>query len=486
MKKQSISKNVLLNIAYTITNIVFPLITYPYVSRILMTEGLGRVTLFASVSSYAEMVAALGLAAYGIRAVANVRKDQEKLSKLVYELLIINYIGTFIVELIYILLSIKVQVLRRDIVLCVINGIEILLVPMGINWLYSGLERYSYITSRNLLVRFVSLLLILIFVRDETDYLAYAAILSCSSVCSSIINFIYAVKLNIIRKWSCISLKRHMKPMLILFASALAVSVYVTLDTIMLGFLCNDREVGLYNMAVRIKTILLQVINAVSTVLLPRMSFYVSHNMEKEYGRVLNRAFSLVFIITIPAAVFFISESEKCVVILGGNSFADSSLCMKILMPILIISGVSNVFGNQILIPKGKENWFMRAVLCGATADILFNLAYMPLYGCKGAAAATLLAEIVQMGLQFYYSRKVVRICMDWETVIKSAAGSVTGLIVIFHTGKMINGSIFMDVLYNAVIFGFIYFGVLTILKEKNTIELEKNIFEKMVKKWDK
>lgn len=478
-EERSIKVNAVLNIIYTLTNIAFPLITYPYVSRILSPDGLGRVNFFSSISSYAEMIAALGLSTYGIRAVAKVRNDKGELSQVISELLCINYICTGVIIIIYVCLCINMRTLNRDIALCIINGIEIIIAPLGIGWLYFGLEQYSYITKRNIFFRCISLMLIFILVKEKTDYVIYGAIIVFSSVGSCFINFFYAIRLKILRTQERLDLIYHIKPLLVLFASALAVSVYINLDTVMLGFICDDREVGLYSMAVKIKTILLQLVNAVSTVLLPRMSYYFSQNKMSEYNKILKKSFDMIFIITIPLSIFFIIESYRCVIILGGNDFGDASVCMKILMVVLIFSGFSNILGNQILIPRGNEDCFMKAVVCGAFADIFLNIFFMPRYGCVGAAIATLCAEIIQMSVQWYYSCKYVPVRLNLLSCIKICISVfVSGLLITYFNLEITHNSI-LQFTINGILFGMTYIILLIITKEHNTFEIGKEIYER-------
>ena len=192
MKIHSVRYNALFNVIYTLSNIIFPLITFPYVSRILMASGNGKVNFFTSIATYGTTIAGLGLSTYGIRAVAKVRDDAKKLSRLTVELLIINFIGSVIVLLVLGLSLFFVQQFQQELALFCITCITILLSVVGMNWFFSGMEQYDYITRRSILFKFISLILVFAFVKSRSDYVIYALITMFSTVGAYVFNFIYA------------------------------------------------------------------------------------------------------------------------------------------------------------------------------------------------------------------------------------------------------------------------------------------------------
>ena len=298
MKTQSIKKNALLNIIYTITNIIFPLITFPYVSRILLADGMGKISFFTAISSYAILVASLGITTYGIRETANARKDRDCLSKVTLELLIINVVMSVIVIASLILLVPFIEKFRTDKILVFINCGLILCTAFGMEWLYSGLEQYAYITKRSILFKCISVVAVFVFVRSKADYNIYALVTMLASSVAYVVNFIYSRKFVSFKTVRNIELRKHIKPMLILFASIMAVNIYTSLDTVMLGFISGDKEVGLYTVAVKIKWLLLSMVNAISAVLLPRLSFYISENKKKAFNQLLKKSISVILMIS--------------------------------------------------------------------------------------------------------------------------------------------------------------------------------------------
>lgn len=473
---KSIGYNAALNVLYTITNMVFPLITYPYVARVISAAGMGKVSFFTSVSNYAVMFASLGISTYGIRAVAKVRDDKNKLSDIASELLVINTIITCFVLTVLLCSVPFVSKFSAEPVLLIINILIIFATPFGLNWLYSGLEQYSYITKRTILFKALSLILVFVFVRGEGDYPIYAGLTAFSTIGSYICNWFYARRFVDFHLSKNLQFKQHFKPTILLFASILAVSVYTNLDTIMLGVISDDRQVGLYTVASKIKWLLLSAINAVSAVLLPRLSNYIGNNEIEKYYQTLRKSVSFVFIITIPLTIFFMCEAYDSIYFLGGQDYTEAVQCMFFLMPILIISGFSNVTGNQVLIPQGGDLQFMNAVCVGAVMDILLNILLMPRYKCMGAAAATLFAEMTQMSIQFYYSRKDLMKNIDFKTLSKAAvAGSMAGCVIIIVRKRLLFNAI-INLIITCLIFGLIYVFCLIIFREPYTKEILKRL----------
>lgn len=466
-KVSSLRKNAFLNIVYKLSSILFPLITYPYVSRILLADNLGRVSFFTSLTNYMLMIGSLGISTYGIRIVAKTRNNKRELSVVVKELLIINLVVTFIASLFLISSIIFVEKFQKNLLLMFISICQILIAPLGMEWLYGGLEQYEYIAKRSITMKIISLIFIFLFVHEKEDYIIYAAILMLGYIGNYICNFVYSKKFidySIKQKWK---LKRHLKAVLILFASILAINIYTNVDTLMLGFIKGDRAVGLYDVACKGKLVLLSLINAISTVLFPRLSYYLAEKDIVSYNKVLKKSISVIMGIAIPLSIFFVIEAKDVVIFLGGNAYEDATLCMQILMPILIISGFSNITGNQILLPHGKDISYMRAVMTGAIVDIILNLFFMPRYSLYGAAFATLMAEIVQMLLQLWQARVYLKDNVDFVELLKIIFACIISTIVIYNLKCTTKFSLIIGLGIYFIIYMIIYLFMLIVFKCK-------------------
>lgn len=458
---------------------MFPIIVYPYVSRILLADNMGKVSFFTALTNYAMMIGSLGVSTYGVRATARVRDSKKELSITVKELMRLNFIVTLIVILVLLGTVPFVTRFRQNWPLLVVSCIQIMIAPFSMEWLYNGLEQYDYITRRAITIKVISLVLIFAFVHKRNDYIVYAAITAFGYVGNYIWNFIHSRKFidySVRAKWN---VKRHLKPTLLLFASILAINIYTNVDTIMLGFINGDRAVGLYDIAVKAKTVLLQLINAISMVLFPRLSYYLANNDNESYNKVLKKSITIIMCIAIPMSLFFIIFAQDVVLVLGGNDYVDATLGMQILMPILIISGFSNITGNQMLLPHGKDSSYMKAVIGGAIVDVILNSFFMPKYSLYGAASATLIAEIVQMSIQSHEAKEYIKGNLNISELIKIGIAAVSTSIILSFLKSYIAFAPLINLIVAFVIFIVVYALFLLIFKCDVFIDFIKDMIRR-------
>ena len=254
-KQKSLKVNFIMNAILTMSSFIFPLITFPYVSRILMPSGVGKVNFATSVINYFSMIAQLGIPTYGIRACARVRDDREKLTRTAHELLFINIVMSIISYLGLFIALLTVPRLQSERLLYVIVSFTIILTTIGMEWIYKALEQYTYITVRSLIFKFISVVAMLLLIHSKSDYLLYGAISIFAASASNIFNFINVHKYIGLRPVGNYNVRQHLKPVMIFFSMSVATTVYTNLDTVMLGFMKNDAEVGYYTAAVKIKNI---------------------------------------------------------------------------------------------------------------------------------------------------------------------------------------------------------------------------------------
>lgn len=467
MKVKSIKHNFIMNCILILSNLLFPLITFPYIARVLLADGLGRVTLVSSISEYFLMVASLGIPTYGIRVTAKLRDDKEALSKAVWELFVINGIMTVITISAYIAMVLLVPGLKENRGLFFVFTMFIALNMFGVNWLYKGLEQYDYITIRSVIFKLISLIMILVFVKTTKDYLIYGAILVFAAVGSHILNFIRMHRYVYFKRYKHLELKKHMKPILVLFAQTLSTSIYLNLDIIMMGILTNTTEVGYYNAALKVKGVLVGVVTSLSTVLLPRMSYYLANKEEQKFERVTALALNAVLILAIPLAVYFSVFSPEYMIILAGKEFSSAIIGMRIITFSIIPIGVTNVLGLQVLTAQEKENYVLYSVATGAVVDFVLNLILIPLYGVSGATTATLITEVVVLFMQLLYTKELLSKCKKQIHFLLYLIGS--GLCVaISYVSVMKLQGIWLRAMVSAVVFFGIYAIVFLLYIKKN------------------
>ena len=471
-----------MNVILTMSSFIFPLITFPYVSRVLLPSGTGKVSFATSLIDYFVMFSQLGIPTYGIRACAKVRDDKEELTRTAHELLVINLIMTVVSYVALAVTITTVPKLSSDKTLYIIIGSTIFLTAIGMEWLYKALEQYTYITIRSLIFKMISIGAMFLLVHEQSDYVKYGMITIVASSASYILNFINARKYIGLRPVGKYNFKRHLKPIFTFFAMSCASTIYTNLDTVMLGFMKTEVDVGYYNAAVKIKRILVSVVTSLGTILLPRASYYVENNMKNEFFHIIKKAFSFVFILATPLSIYFILFAKEGINFLSGNLYEGSIVPMQIIMPTLLLIGITNVMGIQILIPLGKEKFVLYSEIAGAVTDIIINVILIPKYASAGAAVGTLIAEFVVLVVQYKVLKKQVKNILLQINYFKICIGIVIGLVVSVWT-KMLNLGDFSTLVLSSVLFFSAYGGTLIVLKEDLVAEIVNELLIKLKRK---
>jgi len=471
-----------MNALFSVASMLFPLITFPYVSRVLNPSGLGKVGFATSVIAYFTMFASLGIPTYGIRACAEVRDDKDKLSKTAHELIIINLIMTAIIYVVFAGTIIFVPRIRAEKLLFIVLSVSIILGTIGIEWLYKALEEYTYITIRSLIFKVIALVATFLLVHSESDYVIYGGITIFATSASNILNFINAHKYINLKPYKNYNLKRHFKLIGVFFAMACSITIYTNLDSVMLGFIKDDTEVGYYNAAVKLKGLLVAVITSLGTVLLPRASYYMEHGMKEEFNRVARKAINFVFILALPLMVYFMIFAKESVLFLSGKEFVPAIPSTIIITPTIFFIGLTNILGMQILVPSKREKQVFYSTVLGAVVDLILNIALIPQIGSAGAAIGTLIAELAVLIYQYIYLRREVgqmfRSIKYYAIILALLASSACATFVKFFELKEI-----VALIISAIIFFGIYGLVLIIFKEPLVIEIVNQIIGKIRKK---
>lgn len=484
-KEKSLKKNFCMNAILTMSQFIFPLITFPYVSRILLAEGTGKVSFATSIISYFAMFAQLGIPTYGIRACAQVRNDKKKLSKTAQEIFIINIIMSILAYIVFFIALCNVPRLKDEKTLLIIVSATIFFNAIGMEWLYKALEQYTYITIRSVIFKFIALIAMFLLIHQQSDYIIYGAISIFASSASNIFNFFNVHKYISLRPVGEYNFKQHLKAVSVFFALSCAATIYVNLDTVMLGFMKTNVDVGYYNVAVKIKTILVSIVTSLGTVLLPRASYYVEHGLKEDFYRITKKAINFVFLVATPLMLYFMFFAKEGIFFLSGNTYGGAIVPMQIIMPTLFFIGLTNIMGMQILVPLGKENIVLYSEIVGAVVDLAINYILIPKYASAGAAIGTLVAEIAVWIVQYIYLRKQIKDAYKnvryGILILALFLGSIASLWV----KKVFSGS-FIVLLNSAILFFGVYFIVLTIAKEPLIYQIEEGLLTKLKKKGKK
>lgn len=478
-RQKSLKINFIMNVLLSISSFIFPVVTFPYVSRVLGPDGTGKVAFATSVISYFAMFAQLGIPTYGIRACAKVRDNREELIRVTHEILFINFLMSILV---YIVLGISLLVVPRfsqDKPLMIIISLTILFNAMGVEWLYKALEEYSYIAIRSIVFKVIALVVMFILVREKQDYVAYGAITILAASASNILNFGRIIRRGGLRPVGDYNPRRHIKAVMVFFAMSCATTIYTNLDTVMLGFMKNDEEVGYYSAAVKIRMLLTGVVTSLGTVLLPRASYYIEQGKKKEFLAISHKSIHFVLLMALPLTFFFMLFAKEGVVLLSGQEYLPAVLPMRVIMPTLLLIGMTNIMGIQMLIPLGREKYVLYSEIAGAAADLAINALLIPSMASTGAAIGTLVAEMLVWMVQYFVLRdeyKEIYVHIRYKLLtVAVLAGAVAGYGV-----KLLGLAVFPTLLLGTVIFFGIYGGGLMVAGEPLIREMKEMLLKKV------
>lgn len=481
--KVSIKKNFIFNTILTVSNMVFQMIAFPYVTRILGPEGTGKVSFATSIVYYFNSFAQLGIPTYGVRAVAQARDDKGALSKLVNELLLLNSILSLGVYCILTICLFAVPQFAEERLLICIISISIFLNAIGIEWFYRGLEKYEYITKRSVVFKFVALIATFALVKSRADYIIYGAITILASSASSIFNFFHSRKYIGNSKNYKLNMKRHLKAVGIFFAMSVATTIYLNLDTVMLGFITSNIEVGYYDAAIKIRRVLLAVVTSLGTVILPRASYYVNKNMMREFYSVSKKALEFIIMLSIGVVCYFSIFAYDTVVFLSGKEYYNAVIPMKIITPTILLAGITNILGIQMLIPLGKEKVVLYSEAAGGVADMMLNAVLIPRYASKGAAFGTLFAEIIVFLVQAIYLYKYYKFQLLEKYMLKIILAVIPSSIVCNFIFNLYNAATIWRLGLSAMIFFVLYAVSLWLIRESLFREIVFQYLDKFGRK---
>lgn len=477
---KSLKVNFVMNMLLTVSGVLFPLVTFPYISRILEAEGVGKISFATSIVTYFILFAQLGIPIYGVRAAAKVRNNPAKLSKTVQEIFLIGLVTSIVTYLILVSLVLNVDRLSSESTLILILSLTIIFNLVGFEWLYKALEMYKYIAIRSMVFKFLALVLMFVFVKDKEDYLIYGAITTFALSASNILNLINLRKyVNILKIQSNYEIKKHITPILTFFSLSCATTIYSNFDTVILGFIQGDEAVGYYNTSIRIKGILLSIVTSLGVVLLPRLSHYIAQGDVENFKFLINKSFHFIILSAFAVTGYFIVYAKESIRFLAGSAFDSAILPMQIILPTIILIGITNLFGMQILVPMGKERLVLFSVIVGMLVSFILNTFLIPRYSYTGAAFANLVAELAVLLVQVYFIRDILKDVLKNINYFSILLATIVSLVVSLGTIKMVENN-FLILVISSIIFFVSYYLILRLFKNKLVLEIEEQILNKL------
>ena len=471
-KQKSIIKNSLFNMSYNILNLIFPLITAMYVSRILSPDGMGKIAYAQNITSYFITFAAIGLPTYGIREIAKARDDDKKLNKTFTELFLINFITTTVSVLVFIFIVFKGYInVERNLLLC--TGITLFFNYINIDWFYQGLEEYVYIVYRNVAIKIFSIVMILLFVKTRQDYLTYALITNTALAGNYVFNVFHArhfVKFD----FSKISLRPHIQPLFILGIAVFLSTIYSKIDITMLGSMFSNKETGLYSNAFHLISILTTLSLSFSTVFLPRLSYFY-HSDREQFDELLQFGIKVISFFSIPIVVGLIILARPLILFVFGDMFEGSISTIRILSLLIVIKGFGDLLCYQLSIATGHEKERLFAYFASACLNVVLNFLLIPVIGRNGAAIASVFSELLLNLIQYFKMKQIVGYSLSPKPILFSLFSSgmmALGMIAIMHVLPFTNHLVIMLI---AFVVGSTIYLVLNFLNKNELIMMTIN-----------
>ncbi|PTM21428.1 flippase [Lactobacillus sp. PFC-70] len=399
-------RNYLYNAGYQLLILIVPFFTVPYIARVLGPEGVGINSYTNSLVMYFFLLGSLGTAVYGNREIAYHRDNFEERTRTFWEIEFLQIVTVFIA---YVLFLIFVSAQTRYQTYFMLQSVLLIAGAFDISWLFMGLEDFKKTVLRNALVKVASLIAIFVFIRTRNDVGKYILILSLAQLLGNLTLWPYVHKVVGKPHVSYKGIIRHLKPTIVLFVPQIATQVYLQLNKTMLGQFDSVTASGYYDYADKLVKMVLAVITATGTVMLPHMSNLAAKGKMHKLNGLLYRSFNFSSVLAIPLMFGLAAVATAVVPWYYGPNFDVVSILITIEAPVTVLIGWSNVIGLQYLMPLKKVRTFTLSVVYGALVNAIINIPMIMKWGVAGATVATVVSEIVVTGYQLIAIRGMVR-----------------------------------------------------------------------------
>ena len=462
---KKVIKNYLYNLGYQVLIIILPLITTPYVSRVLGAKGIGTYGYTNSITQYFILFGCIGLNLYGQREIAYYQNDIQKRSKVFFELLLLRIITVSISIILYYFSFCQNPTYGY---IFSIQIIDVVASMFDISWLYQGMEDFKKIVLRNTLVKICGLIIIFMFVKSPADLPIYVLSYSATLLLGNLSMWMYLPKFVKKVNLKYLDIQKHLRPTIVLFLPQIATSIYTMLDKTMIGALTNNTaEVGYYEQSQKIIRMAMTIATSLGTVMLPRVANLFKEGKLDEVKESMYTSFQFISFLTFPLCFGLIGISKGFVPWFFGEGYGKVVYNMMIISPIIIIIGYSNVIGTQFLLPTGRQKEYTLSVCTGTVVNLCCNFLLIPMLLSYGAAIATVIAELSVTLVQVIATRSTFSYRYIFKLVYKYIIAAVLMLVVLLFLSNIMPVGILYTVIQMTA--GcFVYFIVLIVLKDSS------------------
>lgn len=464
---KSVKANYLFNLINSASQLLFPLITFPYASRIMMADGIGQVNFFQSIISYISLFTCLGIPMYAIREVAKVRDNPEKMTRITVEILLLHAFLTLLGYMAVAVICLTVTKVQTDIPLFLLLSATIFFTAIGCEWFYQGIEDFKYVAIRGMVVKTISVILLFLLVKSKEDVLWYGAYSVLGVLGGNIFNFVRLRKYlhKDMIEFRALHPFSHLKPAIHIFAFNVIVSIYLQLNNVLLGFMKDAEAVGYFTAATKILVITMSLSSSLGAVIMPRTSNLIAENKMDEFKVLIQKSYDFILALAMPLTVGLIFTSPSVILLLSGESFAPAILTSQIVALNILMVGISGVMGLQVLYPMGRINIVILCTFIGAVVNVVLNVLLIPVYGHNGTAVAYMLAEVAVTVSMFIIGRRYIPIQFFKKEHLHYVLGSVCMGICLYWV-LLLELDDFMTLITMLIVGLMMYISVILILKD--------------------
>ena len=425
-------KNIFYNVLLAVSQVLFPLLTFPYLARVLGPENIGLYNFSESYARYFALVAALGISVYGVREIAKKQEQPKALSNTFVELFLINFIATCILSVLYIITIVYTTKLSSNATLFYWSFLFFFFQVFVLEWFFTGINQFKYIAVRFFIIRLVFIAAIFIFIKEANDYVKYMQLQVALTFFLGIINFVYLFKFIDLKniRLNELSLLKHLKPLLLLFLTIFSISVYLHFDTVLLGILADNESVGYYSAPLKLVKIIIAVLAAITAAMFPKMVQFFEQGEMLEFEKMLRQSFELVVSIGIPTTILVYILAPEIIFILFGSSFEHAIIPLQITAPLILIVSLSTIFGFQILSVHSKDSAILKSAVAGMIFSLVASFLFIPKFKQVGAAYIILFTEILVLLFFIYFSSKVVQLKNTKQVILREIAFAIPYCII--------------------------------------------------------
>ena len=418
------TKNYFYNLLLSLANLLFPILSFPYVSRILGPEGIGKVQFVFSFAQYFALVASIGIPIYGMKEIARHKNDKEGRSKVFSELLTIYLITSVCLSLIYLLVIFSFPYFGTDRHMFLPATLIVFLSFCYIEWLYTGMEEFKSIALRSVLFKLIGLVLMYIFIKERGDFKAYLYIMMFSFLGNNILSF-FLIRGKVSFTFSGLAIKKHITPLLMILGMTFATSMYTEMDTVLLGLLSNHKTVGLYTAAVKLSKIIIPFVTSMGVILIPKIAKDFAEKNFEEVQKTLDQAFRFLAFFTVPIVFGLALLAPEFISLFSGQEFLPAASSMRLLSLLPLVIGFGHLFLCLVLIPSGRNKEMLFSVICGLVISLALNFLLIPHFKEVGSSIANTCSEIVVTLAYFYFIRKHFSFTYEWSLLGKALLSSL-------------------------------------------------------------